>query len=608
MHIIKIHVNFLSSNLFLIFLINILISCSSCSQHDDNTETELEEETEALELTKTVPIGANSWVVNNLTQDMSVVSDSGIHNWTSLDDVIHTYVKTGAGKLNIGFKIKSAQTSKIKVTVGNVSKEITISNSTYKTEEVGVFTVPEGYHTIKIQGLEKSGNYIADINDILFGGAAISSGITFNPTSNFYFGRRGPSVHMGYEEPEGKDVRWFYNEVTVPEGEDQLGSFFMANGHAQGYFGMQVNSATERRVLFSIWSAFSTDDPNQIPEDYKVTNLGNGTGVTVQDFGNEGSGIQSFIDVGWKTGVTYKFLLKGEPSNGVSGSTDYTGYFYDPEVGDWQLIASLRRPKTDTYLTRMHSFLENFNPSTGYLSRKVNYGNQWAYTTDNTWVEMTNGTFTADATATNGDRLDFEGGTNGNAFFLKNCGFFNASVQPNTTFTRTASGVAPDIDFTALEVPTLPDPPTPVTLLDRSTWTISDFSTQEDNGGEGDTGRAADVLDGNLETYWHSCWSGCTATAPHHIVIDMGAEIEVEGIRFAQRQTLSRAVKDIELQISSDNTTWESMGNFTLQNIATEQDIDFGAVKTYRYLKVIIKASHDGTDNAAMAEIMGYTK
>lgn len=608
MHIVKTRINLLSSNLLLIFLINILISCSSCSQHDSSSEIELEEETEALELTKAIPIGSNSWVVNNLTQDNSVVSDSGIHNWTSLDDVIRTYVKTGAGKLNLGFKIKSPETSKIKVTVGSVSKEITVSNSTYKTEEVGTFTVPEGYNHIEIQGLEKTGNYIGDINEILFGGPAVSSGITFVPTNNFHFGRRGPSVHMSYEEPEGKNVQWFYNEVTVPEGEDQLGTFFMANGHAEGYFGMQVNSSTERRVLFSIWSAFSTDDPNQIPEDYKVTNLGNGTGVTVQDFGNEGSGIQSFIDVDWKAGVTYKFLLKGEPSIGVSGSTDYTGYFYDPEVGDWQLIASLRRPKTDTHLSRLHSFLENFNPSTGYLSRKVNYGNQWAYTTDNTWTEMTNGTFTVDATAANGERLDFEGGTNGNKFFLKNCGFFNANVQPNTAFTRTTSGAAPNIDFTTLEIPKLPDPPAPVTLLDRSTWTISDFSTQEDNGGEGDTGRAADILDDNLETYWHSCWSGCTATAPHYIVIDMGAEIEVEGIRFAQRQTLSRAVKDIEIQISSDNTTWESMGDFALQNVATEQDIDFGAAKTYRYLKVIIKASHDGTDNAAMAEIMGYTK
>tara|TARA_R110002049_G_scaffold51189_3_gene144972 strand:- start:11676 stop:13514 length:1839 start_codon:yes stop_codon:yes gene_type:complete len=601
-------------NTILVFLliINISFSLTSCSSNDspDSEEVgeEKEEEQEPLSLTKTVPIGANSWVINNISQDQNVITESGIRNWSSLDDVIHTFVKTGAGELNIGLKMKSPDgSSKIKVTVGDVSKEITISNTTYKTVEIGTFSVPPGYNSIQIKGLEKSGSNIGDIDDILFGGAAIASGITFNPTSNFYFGRRGPSVHMGYDEPTGKDVQWFYNEVTVPEGEDQLGSFFMANGHAQGYFGMQVNSANERRVLFSIWSAFSTDDPSQIPEDYKVTNIGNGTGVTVQDFGNEGSGIQSFIDVDWKAGVTYKFLLKGEPSS-VSGSTDYTGYFYDPEIGDWQLIASLRRPKTSTHLSRLYSFLENFNPSTGYISRRVNYGNQWVYTTDNTWTEMTSGTFTADATASNGDRLDYEGGSNGNVFFLRNCGFFNADVQPNTSFSRTASGASPNIDFASLETPKLPGPPAEVTLLDRGSWSIIDYSTQEDKGGEGDTGRAADVLDGNLDTYWHSCWSGCTAASPHHITIDMGAQTEVSGIRFAQRQSLSRAVKNIEIQVSTDNSSWSSMGNFELQNIKEEQDVDFSSAQTFRYLKFISTSSYDGTENAAMAEIKAFTK
>ena len=52
----------------------------------------------------------------------------------------------------------------------------------------------------------------------------------------------------------------------VPEGNDVLGSYFMANGFAQGYFGIQVNSPTERRILFSVWSPFHTDDPSEIPD------------------------------------------------------------------------------------------------------------------------------------------------------------------------------------------------------------------------------------------------------------------------------------------------------------------------------------------------------
>jgi hypothetical protein len=433
---------------FLVFLIiiNIIYSCASRSK--SNT-TDASKEIPAISLTETIPIGANSWVVNNISEDQNVVSNSGIHNWSSLNDVIRAYVKTGAGNLNIGLNMKSPDgASIIKVTVGNVSKNIKISSSTYKTEEVGTFTVPAGYNYIEIQGLQKSGTYVGDIKDLLLGGSAITDGVDFVPTNNFYFGRRGPSVHLVYNKPSKKDVQWFYNEVTVPEGEDTLGSFFMVNGHAQGYFGMQVNSNSERRILFSIWSAFSTDDPNQIPDDFKVTNLGNGKGVTVQDFGNEGSGKQSFKVFDWQAGTTYKFLLKGEPSV-VEGSTDYTGYFYNPLEGNWQLIASLRRPKTHTYLNGLHSFLENFIPSTGFISREVHFGNQWVYTTDNIWNEMTEATFTADATALNGDRHDYTGGISGDKFFLRNCGFFNNNTSVGTRFSRSV-GTAPNIDFEAL--------------------------------------------------------------------------------------------------------------------------------------------------------------
>ncbi|MDD7915312.1 DUF3472 domain-containing protein [Polaribacter ponticola] len=438
---------FISIKHFLITLLIINIH-SSCSSVIKNKNTALEN----IKLTKTIPVGSNSWVVNNIEADQKIVTKDGIKNWSSLDDVIRIYIKTDKGELHLGFNLKSFEgSSQIKITVGNISKIINISNKEYNTQKVGVFKVSEGYNYIEIQGLQKTGKYIANIKELYVGGSAVEKGLGFVPSKNNYFGRRGPSVHMSYNKPQ-KDVKWFYNEVTVPKGEDVIGSFFMANGHAQGYFGMQVNSENERRILFSIWSAFTTDDPNQIPNDYKVTNLGNGKGVTVQDFGNEGSGKQSFKVFNWKTDTTYKFLLKGEPSS-VEGSTDYTGYFYNPEEEKWELIASLRRPKTKTYLTRLHSFLENFTPSTGFIPRKAQYSNQWVYTTENTWNEMTQATFTADATALNGDRFDFAGGVHNNGFFLRNCGFNIEKVSPRTVFSRAFSGNRPKINFGALPEP-----------------------------------------------------------------------------------------------------------------------------------------------------------
>jgi hypothetical protein len=593
---------------FIPITLTVFLYCS-CSGNDtpvDGQEEPVDSET-SLTFTKTVPIGSNSWVIGDLAQDQTVISDAGIHNWSSTKAIIRTYVSTGAGTLEVGFKTKSPDgTSKIQVTVGNSSKEITLNTTEYGTVDVGSFTVSAGYNYIEIKGISKSGNTIGDINDLLLGGSAVSAGINFNPTANQHFGRRGPSVHFNYNVPSDKNIQYFYNEVKVPVGQDKLGSFFMVNGHAQGYFGLQVNSGTERRVLFSIWSAFSTDDPSQIPDDYKVTSLGHGAGVTVQDFGNEGSGIQSFKNANWKAGVTYKLLLKAEPSNVVSGSTDYTGFFFNNETSEWELIASLRRPKTSTYIKRPHSFLENFNPSTGYETRKGEYGNQWAYTTDKIWSEVTSADFSVDATAAAGDRLDFSGGSNGNKFFLKNCGFFNDDVQAGTTFTRASSGTEPNIDFSALPVPA---PPASVVLIDRTNWTIVDFSSEEAVGESGaDNGLASDVLDGDKETYWHSCWNGDCGTAayPHHITIDMGLSAEIAGLQFNQRSNGARTVSTISVSLSADNTNWTSLGDFNLIASTDDQNIDFGSVQTSRYIKVTMNAAHDGDRFAALGEIKGY--
>ena len=73
--------------------------------------------------------------------------------------------------------------------------------------------------------------------------------------------------------------------MAVLKGSDLLGSYFMANGFAEGYFGIQVNSQTERIILLSLWSPLKTDDPTSIPEDQKIKLLKKGDDVISNDFG-----------------------------------------------------------------------------------------------------------------------------------------------------------------------------------------------------------------------------------------------------------------------------------------------------------------------------------
>ncbi|WP_420320458.1 discoidin domain-containing protein [Flagellimonas sp.] len=143
--------------------------------------------------------------------------------------------------------------------------------------------------------------------------------------------------------------------------------------------------------------------------------------------------------------------------------------------------------------------------------------------------------------------------------------------------------------------------------LDRSNWSIESYSSQEDQGGEDNTGRAADILDGDLETYWHSCWTnGCNDGYPHSITINTGGEITAKGFAFIQRYNLSRAVKDIEILVSDDNVTWNSLGNFVLNEVNTAQNILLDSEVSFSYIKIEAKSAYDAQQWASLAEVMCF--
>lgn len=399
-------------------------------------------------ITNLVPIAGNSWVVNAAPGNNDSVSHNEGLKWQNPESIVRTWFKTSQpGEIKLAAQMRVAQgTSKIRFTFNGKASEVAISNTEMALIPLGTIKdVAAGYHFLEMQGIEKQGATFAEVNDIV----VISEDPINYIKDEFYWGRRGPSVHLNLKPPaDAGDVLYFYNEITVPEGSDVLGSYYMATGFSVGYFGIQANSPTERRILFSVWSPFQTDNPKEIPVDQQVTLLKKGAEVQAGKFGGEGSGGQSFRKYFWKTGVTYRFLLKAEPAE--KESSDFTAWFFAPEIGQWELMASFRRPKTTTYVKSAHAFLENFRPDTGYLPRTVLYSNQWIYSTDKKWREITEFSFSCDATGHKKNRLDFTGGSEGQHFFLKNCGFFDADVKPGTRFTREPSNKPPQIDFAQL--------------------------------------------------------------------------------------------------------------------------------------------------------------
>lgn len=402
-----------------------------------------------------VPLAGNAFITtqpNEATEEISDEADGGLKNWTNPNTVISTYFRVSkSGDLTLGLKAKVPNgNSTIKVTVNGISKNISITGPSYSSRIIGNFNVPAGYVKVDLQGVTKTGSYFADVSHILFSGTAASGTNVFsNMPEYYYWSRRGPSCHLSYTIPTPENISYYYNEVTVPTGQDKIGSYFMVSGFKEGYFGIQVNSATERRILFSVWSPFETDNPDDIPEDKKVKLLKIGTGVTTNQFGGEGAGGQSYYKYNWAAGKTYKFLLKGEPDG--NNNTIYTAWFLTPENSNWKLIASWKRPYTNTYLTNFHSFVENFEPENGYLERSATFKNQWIRTQEGTWKPLSTAKFSVDATYKNAQRIDAIGGTkDGNTFTLQNGGFFNTIVDPGSQFTITPPSTAPNINLSTL--------------------------------------------------------------------------------------------------------------------------------------------------------------
>ncbi|HXB94041.1 MAG TPA: DUF3472 domain-containing protein, partial [Puia sp.] len=294
-------------------------------------------------------------------------------------------------------------------------------------------------------------------------GAATAGPVAFVPdnTGNFfYWGRRGASVHLNYAVPGAVPLEYFYNEVTVPPDQDIIGSYFMADGFSTGYFGMQVNSATERRILFSVWSPYATDNPSAIPDSLRVRLVRKGPDVHTGAFGNEGSGGQSYWIYPWTAGRTYAFLVRAQPmappaspANPASAAsiTRFTAWFFTPGDRNWHLIASWDRPATHTWLQHLHSFLENFEPDYGDQGRRVLFSNQWIRDSAGRWTPLTRARFTGDNTARKGYRLDYAGGAATDGFFLRNGGFFSTPTPLDTWFNKSITQRSPpDIDFAAL--------------------------------------------------------------------------------------------------------------------------------------------------------------
>ncbi len=404
-----------------------------------------------------VPLGGNSFITNKEQSAKDGITPAGWTGWKNEKDEYHIFFKPArAAELTLTLLCrKTGSASVIAAGLGKPEKEIAVEKGT-KEIALGRYKTEAGYVDVAVKGVSKEGNSFAFPTALKVEGISdveMASYARESDKKDFYWIRRGPSVHCSYDvTAAGDDVEWFYNEVTVMPGDDPHGTYGMAIGFHGGYYGLQVCDEGARKLLFSIWSPFATDDPSTIPEDKMVKVLKKHPLVHTGEFGNEGSGGQSYMDYNWISGQTYKFLCHIRPVE--NNKTEFTSYFFFPETGKWELFCSFLRPDTQTWFKGAYSFLESFIDVNGHNFRRVHFANQWAVTKAGKWVPVDHMRLTGDATARKAQRQDYGGGVVDNHFYLNNCGFFSENDTLDTVFyVNKDLLVKPEIDLERLEKP-----------------------------------------------------------------------------------------------------------------------------------------------------------
>lgn len=361
---------------------------------------------------------------------------AGITGWsdTALKVLWFGEIKS-PGKLDaaVALRLPQGESSKLRLTVAGQAHETTVEGggTNLVKASFGSFDIETaGYQRFTLESLNGAGKSGGNLDALLLEGPA-AGGAHFNLKER----RNAASVHLFYPVPDGTNVQAFYCEVTGLD--DPPATFYMACGWHRGYFGMQVISPTERRIILSVWNAgLETSEAD------RVKLVAKGDAVVANDFTNEGTGGHSHWVYPWKTGEKQRFVLTAKPADATH--TIYSGYYFQPDKQQWVLVSSWNAPSEGGYLRRLHSFNEAFDGSNGQLVRKARFGNQWIQTNGGQWIELTEAGFSHDPTG-KADRLDRFMGVENGQFFLQHGGFVPGFTPYGEKFTRPATGHSPEI-------------------------------------------------------------------------------------------------------------------------------------------------------------------
>ncbi|GAA4300550.1 DUF4998 domain-containing protein [Compostibacter hankyongensis] len=135
---------------------------------------------------------------------------------------------------------------------------------------------------------------------------------------------------------------------------------------------------------------------------------------------------------------------------------------------------------------------------------------------------------------------------------------------------------------------------------DKSAWTAEAVDYDVPSGRV-----PQNTLDNNPKTVWHM---DKTHSYPHHITVDMKTVNEINGLSYMQRAPLDGAAKQVEIEISTDNASWESLGVFTLENSADKKFLELANAVSCRYFRITFNSDYKNGQFTAIAELGAYKR
>jgi hypothetical protein len=130
-------------------------------------------------------------------------------------------------------------------------------------------------------------------------------------------------------------------------------------------------------------------------------------------------------------------------------------------------------------------------------------------------------------------------------------------------------------------------------------WEIVSFSTEETSEatseGDGTTGRAADAIDSDENTFWHSQWTNGGSSLPQHIVFDVHQEVLPKRLVCYKRKNNSNGPETVKIEGSVDGTVWYDFGTFEIDGKSDDgQECMLTGTRNVRYFKYTVLKSGNG--------------